>query len=148
MTLTEERTPSSQQNRLEQTENTEMLVVSLKQILKKKRFSHRQKNKNKWSNKSPNHNSNFFCKAVKKKTKKNPNGLQTFSLSGFNNFFFDTIEKQEQQLWIVSHQWASHRRRDVNVDTAVEGNKVQYTDRKKGLLQVQHLSVCLPRHNR
>lgn len=70
MTMTEERTPSSQQNRLEQTENTEMLVVSLKQILKKKRFSHRQKNKNKWSNKSPNHNSNFFCKAVKKKTKK------------------------------------------------------------------------------
>lgn len=70
MTLTEERTPSSQQNRLEQTENTEMLVVSLKQILKKKRFSHRQKNKNKWSNKSPNHNSNFFAKQSKKKTKK------------------------------------------------------------------------------
>lgn len=78
MTLTEERTPSSQQNRLEQTENTEMLVVSLKQILKKKRFSHRQKNKNKWSNKSPNHNSNFFAKQSKKKTKKKPKWTSNF----------------------------------------------------------------------
>lgn len=47
------------------------------------------------------------------------------------------IEKQEQQLWITS---AGLCRCDVNATTAVQGKMYNI---EKGLLQMQHLFVCL-----
>lgn len=70
MTLTEERTPSSQQNRLEQTENTEMLVVSLKQILKKKGLVTDKKTKTNGQINLQTTILIFFAKQSKKKQKK------------------------------------------------------------------------------